>query len=70
MFICFFMFLCIDSLTDSLIAGKTMENLWNRRTLDLVTSEEKLEKLAAQPSFNQFKIFRENLVAENELKSS
>ena len=40
-----------------------MENLWNRRTVDLVTSEEKLKKLAAQPSFKQFKIFHENLVA-------
>ena len=68
MFICFFMFLCIDSFTDSLIAGKTMENLWNRRTLDLMTSDEKLEKLAAQPSFNQFKIFCENLVAVERAK--
>ena len=66
----FVFFLCsyADSFTDSFIAGKTMENLWNRRTLDLVTSEEKLEKLAAQPSFNQFKIFRENLVAVEQAK--
>ena len=52
------MFLCIDSFIDSFIAGKTMENL-----VDLVTSEEKLKKLAAQPSFKQFKIFHENMVA-------
>ena len=40
-----------------------MENLKNRRAVDLVTSEEKLKKLAAQPSFKHFKIFHENLVA-------
>ena len=54
-----YLFLCIDSF----IAGKTMENLRNRCTVDLVTFEEKLKKLAAQPSFNQFKSFHENLVA-------
>ena len=63
MFICSFMFLCIDSFIDSFIAGKTMENLRNQRTVDLVISEEKLKKLAAHPSFKQFKIFHENLVA-------
>ena len=40
-----------------------MENLRDRRTVDIVTSEEKLKKLAVQPSFKQFKIFYENLVA-------
>ena len=58
------MFLCIDSF----IAGKTMENLRNRPTVDLVTSEEKLKKLAVQPSFKQFKIFHENLVAVERAK--
>ena len=47
----------------SIISGKTMKNLRNRRTVELVTSEEKLKKLASQPSFKQFKIFHENLVA-------
>ena len=47
------MFLCIDSF----IAGKTIENLWNQHTVDLATLEEKMKKLAAQPSFKQFKIF-------------
>ena len=37
------MFLCIDSF----IGGKTMENLRNLRTVDLVTLEEKLKKLTA-----------------------
>ena len=45
-----------------------MENLRNRRTVDLVTSEEKPKKLAAQPSFKQFKIFNENLVAVERAK--
>ena len=48
---------CIDSLIDSFIAGKTMENLSNRPTVELVTSEQKLKKLAAQPFFEQFKNF-------------
>ena len=52
----------------SFIADKTMENLRNRRRVDLVTSEEKLKKLAAQPSFKQFKIFHENLVAVERAK--
>ena len=39
-----------------------MENMKNRRTVEFVTSEQKLKKLAAQPSFKQFKVFHENLV--------
>ena len=42
-----YLFLCIDSF----ISGKTMENLRNERTVELVMSEEKLKKLTAQPSF-------------------
>ena len=61
MFIRSFMFLCIDSFTDSFIAGKTIDNLRNWRTVDLVTSEEKLAKLTAETPFKQFKIFNENL---------
>ena len=45
-----------------------MGNLRNRRTADLVASEEKLKKLAAQPSFKQFKIFHENLVTVERAK--
>ena len=56
------MFLCIDSLIDSFIAGEAMENLRNQRTVDLVTSEDSTQG-AAQPCFKQFKIFHENLVA-------
>ena len=41
------MFLCIDLFIDSFIAGKTMKSLRSQCTMDLVTSEEKLKKLAA-----------------------
>ena len=57
-----FIFIC------SYVLIKTMENLRNRRTVDLMTSEENLKKLAAQPSFKQFKIFHKNLVAEEQAK--
>ena len=36
--------------------------------VDLVTSEEKLKKLAAQPSFKHFKIFHETLVVVERAK--
>ena len=45
-----------------------MKNLRNRRTVELVTSEEKLKKLASQPSFKQFKIFHDNLAAVERAK--
>ena len=45
-----------------------MKNLRNRFAVDLVTSEEKLKKLAAQPPFKQFKISHENLVAVERAK--
>ena len=45
-----------------------MGNLRNRRTVDLVTSKENMKKLAAQPSFKQFKIFHANLVAMERAK--
>ena len=54
------MIICSYVLIHSFIAGKTMENL--------VTSEEKLKKLSTQPSFKQFKIFHENLVAMERAK--
>ena len=40
-----------------------MKNLRNTHTVYLVTSEEKLKKLTAQPYFNKFKFFHKNLVA-------
>ena len=46
-----------------------MEYLRNQRIMDLVKSEVKLKKLAAQPSFKQFKIFHENLAAVERAKA-
>ena len=45
-----------------------MDNLRNRRTVALVTPEEKLKKFAAQPSFKQFKMFHENRVGVERAK--
>ena len=45
-----------------------MQNLRNRRTVELVTSEEKLKKLEAQPCFKHFKTFHENVVAVERAK--
>ena len=36
--------------------------------MELVTPEENLKKFAAQPSFKQFKIYNENLVAVERAK--
>ena len=62
------MFICSYLFIHSFIVGKTMENLRNRCTVELVKSEEKLKKLAAQPSFKQVKPFDENLVAVERAK--
>jgi len=43
--------------------GKTMENLRNRRTIDIVSKDISLRRFAAQPSFKRVTIFKENLVA-------
>ena len=45
-----------------------MKKLRNWSTVDLVSSEEKLNKLAAQLSFKQFEVFHENLVAVEQAK--
>lgn len=48
--------------------GKTMENLRNRRYIDLVKSPEKLRKLVKQPSFRQVTNFNEDLAAVERVK--
>ena len=68
MFIFSFMLVCIDSFIDSFIADETMENLRRKRWGDEEMLEEKLEKLTAQPSFKQFKIFNKSLVAVERAK--
>ena len=68
MFIFSFMLVCIDSFIDSFIADETMENLRRKRWGDEEMLEEKLEKLTAQLSFKQFKIFNKSLVAVERAK--
>ena len=51
-------------LMNNSVFGKTMENIRNRVNVQLVTSKEKLKKLAAKPNFKgPPKIFSENLVS-------
>ena len=50
-------------LLNNAVFGKTIENLRNRRKIDLVTDEKKAKKLAASPSFHSFKIINENLTS-------
>ena len=52
----------------SFVVVKTIDNLRNRRTVELVTPEEKLKKLTAQPSFKQFKMFHEHRVGVERAK--
>ena len=50
-------------LTNNSVFGKTMENLRKRSNIQLVTNPEKMERLAARPTYISHKIFHENLVA-------
>ena len=50
------------------VFGKTMENLRNRRNVTLVNCRRKLMRLAAQPSFKNFTIFHEDLIAVERAK--
>ena len=49
--------------------GKTMENVRNRRHIDIVTTPEKLKKLVAQPTFKSVTTFREDLSAVERIKA-
>lgn len=44
------------------VYNKSMENLRNRVNVKLVHTERKLKKICAEPSFDRFKIFNEDLV--------
>ena len=46
-----------------------MENLRNRRKVDLINQEEPFRKFAAQPTFKSYTIFHEHLVAVERMKS-
>ena len=48
---------------DNSVFGKTMENLRKRIGVELTHNEKRFKKLVAKPTFNQFRIFNENLTA-------
>ena len=50
-------------LMNNSVFGKTMENIRKRVNVQLITSEKKLLKLTAKPSYDKRTIFSENLVA-------
>ena len=52
------------------VFGKTMENIRKRVDVRLVTSKEKLLKLASKPTYMSSKIFNENLVAVHKIKET
>ena len=52
------------------VFGKTMENIRKRVDVRLVTSKEKLLKLASKPTYVSSKIFNENLVAVHKIKET
>ena len=55
-------------LMNNSVFGKTMENLRKRQDIKLVTDEENLLKWTSKPSFVNFKIFNEDLVAVHKMK--
>ena len=57
-------------LMNNSVFGKTMENIRKRVDVRLVTSKEKLLKLASKPTYVSTKIFSENLVAVHKIKET
>ena len=57
-------------LMNNSVFGKTMENIRKRVDVRLVTSKEKLSKLASKPTHVSSKIFNENLVAVHKIKET
>ena len=45
------------------VFGKILENIWNRVDIRLLTSDKKVQKLAANPNYDHCTIFDENLIA-------
>ena len=50
-------------LMNNSVFGKTMENVRNRVTIELVKDEKRAAKLVNKPNFEELKIFDESLVA-------
>ena len=50
-------------LMNNFIFGKTMENVRKLRGIKLVTTDEKRNKLVAEPNYHTTKCFSENLLA-------
>lgn len=57
-------------LMNNSVFEKTMENLRNWKTLELVTSEKRLLKLTKVPTFEHFKIFTPDIAAVNLKKTT
>ena len=57
-------------LMNNSVFGKTMENIRKRVDVRLVTSKEKLLKLASKSTYVSSKIFNENLVAVDKIKET
>ena len=57
-------------LMNNSVFGKTMENIRKRVNVELVTSKEKLLKLASKPTYTSSKIFNEDLVAVHKIKET
>ena len=57
-------------LMNNSVFGKTMENIRKRVDVRLVSSKEKLLKLASKPTYVSSKIFNENLVAVHKIKET
>ena len=57
-------------LMNNSVFGKTMENIRKRVDVRLVTSKEKLLKLASKPTYVSSKIFNENMVAVHKIKET
>ena len=57
-------------LMNNSVFGKTMEDLRKRVDVRLVTSKQKLLKLASKPTFVSSKIFNNNLVAVHKIKET
>ncbi|XP_033761561.1 uncharacterized protein LOC117343328 [Pecten maximus] len=56
-------------LINNSVFGKTMENLRKRMDVNLVNSEKKAMKLSCKPTFEEFRIFSDDLVGVHMLKA-